>query len=79
MAIYNFYGFANMNKFQTSMNKKMSGGNTMYAPPSLVGQRENKNFNIGHKTLMRAPRSNGTIPGGVYKISNLSSLTMTYF
>jgi hypothetical protein len=78
MSVYQFYGFSSMENFQKSMNKKMSGGQTMYAPPALIGRRENKNFNIGFKSLMRAPWSNGTIPGGTYKISTLCTLPKTY-
>ena len=51
--ISNFYGFSNDTAFKNQMNKKMSGGRTMYSPPSSVGRINGVHFNVGYKASMR--------------------------
>ncbi len=69
-----FYGYKSMSAFKNNMNKKMSGGNNMYAPPSTIGRRLHKTFNVGNRALMRAPTAEGTISKNKYPIQALSSL-----
>jgi hypothetical protein len=72
--IWNFYGFSTEKSFKNQMNKKMSGGETMYSPPSRMdllypGGR--------HRLLLTAPGVAGTQFGGTYPVKMLSQLTNT--
>ena len=72
--IFGVYGYPNISKFKVEMNKKMSGGNNMYAPPSTIGRRLHHSFDVGNRVLMRAPTAVGTIANNKYPIQVLSML-----
>jgi hypothetical protein len=75
--IANFYGFTTNTVFKNQMNKKMSGGQTMYSPPSSIGRINHVHFNVGNRVNMSAPSAVGTIPSGSYPVFSLSKLTNT--
>ena len=62
--IYSLFGFSNSSSFKKGMNLKMTGGNSMFSPPSTIGRRLHYSFNIGNRAMMMAPNANGTMPGG---------------